>query len=429
MPNNTFNYSSTEQPATCLMPNETSTTESVLYTAGTMRDCPASTKNIGAVVLGGDYQGLGIVRSLGHHGVPVCVIDDEYSIARYSRYVQHSVSVPSLRREEEIVDALLRTNRRLGLDGWVVFPTRDEMVAALCRNREELSRHYRIPTPEWDSVKWAWDKRNTHRFAELCGIPTPRTWCPRTLADLDTIDPEFPCVLKPAIKEHFFYETKSKAWQADNRRELFEKFDAANHIAPGEIMVQEMIPGDGFHQLGYCTFFKSGRPLGKMITRRTRQHPRTFGRASTFVETITFPEIEEMSESFLSRIQYYGLAELEFKIDPRDRKPKLLDFNARSWGYVSLGKKAGVDFPYMVYRDQLGQPVETAEGKVGVKWIRLTTDMPVGILDVLSRRTRLRPYLNSISACDSFAVFSQDDPWPGVVELALLPYLIYKRGF
>ena len=28
----------------------------------------------GAVVLGGDYRGLGIVRSLGRNGVPVCVV-------------------------------------------------------------------------------------------------------------------------------------------------------------------------------------------------------------------------------------------------------------------------------------------------------------------------------------------------------------------
>jgi hypothetical protein len=36
----------------------------------------------GGIVIGGDHQGLGIVRSLGRRGMPVCVIDDEASIAR-----------------------------------------------------------------------------------------------------------------------------------------------------------------------------------------------------------------------------------------------------------------------------------------------------------------------------------------------------------
>jgi D-aspartate ligase len=52
---------------------------------------------IGAVVIGGDYQGLGIVRSLGRRGVPVGVLDDERSIARFSRYTAWNVRVPSLR--------------------------------------------------------------------------------------------------------------------------------------------------------------------------------------------------------------------------------------------------------------------------------------------------------------------------------------------
>jgi predicted ATP-grasp superfamily ATP-dependent carboligase len=41
----------------------------------------------GAVVIGGDYQGLGIARSLGRRGVPVFVIDSEPSIAPLSRFV------------------------------------------------------------------------------------------------------------------------------------------------------------------------------------------------------------------------------------------------------------------------------------------------------------------------------------------------------
>jgi len=50
-------------------------------------------RDVGAVVIGGDYQGLGIARSLGRRGIPVCVIDDEISIARASRFVRDTVRV------------------------------------------------------------------------------------------------------------------------------------------------------------------------------------------------------------------------------------------------------------------------------------------------------------------------------------------------
>ena len=384
---------------------------------------------IGAVVLGGDYQGLGIVRSLGRRGVPICVIDDEHSIARFSRYVQHWVRVPSLRREEEVVQVLMETGRRLGLEGWVVYPTRDEMVAALSRHREQLSRWFRIPTPCWQTVQWAWDKRNTYCRAAELGVPTPRTWYPKSEADLEHIDAAFPLVVKPAIKEHFFYATRSKAWQANDREDLAHKFQKASELAPGEIMVQELIPGDGVQQLGYCAFFKDGKAVGSLVSQRTRQHPAQFGRASTFVETIACPEVVEMSERFLRAIGYYGLLEMEYKMDSRDGHPKLLDFNARTWGYLTLGESAGVDFPYMLFADQTGQAVEACHGRPGVKWVRLITDLPAGLLEVVRGNLALRPYLQSIMNSDAYAVLSQEDPMPGFVEAAILPYLMYKRGF
>src|ERR1700726_1195218 len=86
-------------------------------------ESPAATRQIGAVVIGGCFQGLGIVRSLGRHGVPTCIIDNEQSIARFSRYARHSVHVSDLLDEQITVDNVLDAGRRLGLEGWVLYPT------------------------------------------------------------------------------------------------------------------------------------------------------------------------------------------------------------------------------------------------------------------------------------------------------------------
>src|SRR5690349_12851935 len=90
----------------------------------------------GAVVIGGDYQGLGIVRSLGRRGIDVVVLDDERSISRHSRYTTAAVRVADLRDEQATVRALLELGAGRGLDGWVVYPTREETVAALSRHRD-----------------------------------------------------------------------------------------------------------------------------------------------------------------------------------------------------------------------------------------------------------------------------------------------------
>src|SRR5918996_498609 len=331
----------------------------------------------GAVVVGGDYQGLGIVRSLGRRGIPVCVIDDERSIARHSRYTTHALRVGNLRDERVTVDTLMDVGRRLGLNGWVLYPTREETVAALSRHRAELAELFRVPTPRWDVVKWAWDKRNTYQLAE----------------------------------------------------ELEQRFSQAAALCEdGEVMVQELLAGDGLHQFAYCAFFKDGKALGSMVARRRRQHPPDFGRASTYVETVELPELEELSERFLRAIGYYGLVELEYKLDPRDGRHKLLDVNARTWGYHTLGQRAGVDFPAMLFADQVGESVKQRRSAPGVRWIRLVTDVPMAAVELVRGRLDVLSYTRSLVSCQEEAVFSTRDPLPGLVELALLPYLALRRG-
>jgi len=388
-----------------------------------------SQEPVGAVVVGGDYQGLGIVRSLGRRKVPVCIIDDEYSIARFSKYATHVVPVPSLRDERRTVDAVLEIGNRLNLRGWVLYPTRDETVAAFARYRTILTEFFRVPTPGWETIQWVWDKRNTYRLANELGISTPRTWYPRNLEDLKQIPADPPFAVKPAIKEHFFYATKAKAWRANSRAELKELFHrAAARVESGEVMIQDLIPGDGRQQFAYCAFFKGGQAIGSMVAGRRRQHPPEFGRASTFVETVALAPLEELSERFLRAINYYGLVELEYKLDPRDGQYRLLDVNGRTWGYHTLGFGAGVDFPYMLFADQVGESVQPCRGRSGVRWIRLITDVPTGVQEVLKGRQKWRTYLRSITSFDIEAVFSREDPLPGVAEVALLPYLSVRRG-
>jgi D-aspartate ligase len=390
---------------------------------------PGEHRQAGAIVIGGDYQGLGVVRSLGRRGIPVYVVDDEASIARASRFSKRAVRVPSLRDEPSTLDALERLRREHGLEGWVLFPTREETVAALARNRSVLARSFRVPTPGWDTIRHAWDKRATYRLARKLGIPTPRTWSLLEESELRNVDVRGPVVIKPAIKEHFFYATHAKAWRADTESDLRRHFrQASSIVGVEEVIIQELIPGDGHQQYSYCAFFKEGEAVASMTVRRRRQHPSDFGRASTYVETVEPAGLEEPSVRFLRAIGYYGLVEVEYKLDPRDGEYKLLDVNPRTWGYHSVGPAAGVDFPYLLFCDQLGYEIPRAHGRPGVRWIRLVTDVPNAVVDMRARRLRPRDYLASLRGVDTEAVFSVRDPLPGMYELVLLPYLFFKRG-
>ena len=125
------------------------------------------------------------------------------------------------------------------------------------------------------------------------GVPAPRTWYPRSTADLADIDGEPPFAVKPAIKVHsHLRDPGAKAWRADTREELERLFVRACEVTGGddEVMVQELIPGGGDHQFAFCAFFPRRRLGGDTVARRIRQHPAEFGRATTFAETVEHPD-------------------------------------------------------------------------------------------------------------------------------------------
>lgn len=390
----------------------------------------AQTALAGALVVGGEHPGLGVARSLGRKGIPVYVLDDQRSISSFSRYVSRVIIATDLRDERRTVDAILDAGHRFGLKGWILFPTRDETVAACSRYRAELGEFFRVTTPEWNIVKWAWNKKNTYDLAAQLNIPCPQTFNPRSADELEPLHSRLPLAIKPAVKENFFYATGAKAWRADTVDQLHTLFaKAARQIRPEEVLIQEIIPGDGHQQYSYCAFFRDGQTHSCLVARRGRQHPREFGRAASYVETIDLPVIEELSVRFLKAINYYGLVEVEFKQDARDNQYKLLDVNARVWGFHSLGAPAGVDFPYLLFSDQLGKSVARSRGRPGIGWLRLLTDVPVALSEILHGHISVSSYCNSLQRTRVESVFCMEDPIPSFAELLLLPYLVAKKYF
>jgi len=387
-----------------------------------------STSPVGAVVIGGDHPGLAVVRSLGRRGIPVFVIEDQRSISSWSRYSTQVVLVEDILDERKTVDAVLSVGSKFNLRDWVLIPTRDETVAAFSRYRNELTEFFRVTTGEWDSIQWAWDKNKTYELASQLDIPCPQTFTVGAAEELPSLYRYLPLAIKPAVKEHFFYATGAKAWRANTPSELHELYNRAIfHIKTEEILLQEIIPGDGAQQYSYCAFARNGAPHSKLTARRIRQHPREFGRAATYVETVEAPEVEELSERFLRAINYHGLIEIEFKRDPRDGRFKLLDVNARAWGFHGIGPACGIDFSYLMFADQLGLPIAQAEAKAGVGWLRLLTDIPTALSDFAHGSLSLGDYIRSLRATGVESVFDWRDPLPSFAELMLLPFTIKKK--
>jgi len=382
----------------------------------------------GALVLGADYRALGVVRSLGRRGIPVWVVKQGgHLVAAASRYARCRVPWPE-GDDQRKVDFLLNLCARHHLRGWMLFPTDDYTVGLVSNHHGELANKYRLTVPPWEKLRWACDKRLLSRLAAQLGIYQPWSACPLTREELATLGCPFPVVLKPAIRRKPGSLAIPKAWLAEDRQSLFARYEEAHALLGAEnLFVQEVVPGGGEEQFSYAALCKDGSSLASMVARRTRQFPKDFGQLSTFVETVDEPQIIQPAERLLTSLRFTGLVEIEFKRDSRDGRFKLLDVNPRVWGWHTLSRRVGIDFPHLLWTLGQGKPVPRLRGRVGERWIHLSADLRVAIEEILRGRLSLLSYLRSIHGARESALFAWDDPLPGLLDLPLFAYSLGKR--
>jgi predicted ATP-grasp superfamily ATP-dependent carboligase len=383
----------------------------------------------GALVIGGNLNGLSIARSLGRRGIPVWVATQpNVKLASFSRYTLRTLPWPGGDYEAQTA-YLLEIAAHYQLDQWVLFPTSDETAALLSKFHTTLSRRFRVSTPAWDVLRWAYDKRLTYQLAASEQVPFPSTIYPSAEEDLKAGDCVFPAVLKPATHSVVNRFTAAKAWPVANREELLARYREARELIPPDlILVQERITGGGESQFSYAALCRDGHPIASLTARRRRQFPIDFGYSSSFVETVNCPEVAALSRRLLAAIRYTGLVEIEYKRDVRDGRYKLLDINPRLWTWSALGGRAGVDFPYLLWQMMVGEPVPEQTGRTGVRWVRMTTDIPAAIHEMFRGRLGFWEYLRCLRSPLEFALIAADDPLPGLLDLPLYAYKKVYNG-
>jgi D-aspartate ligase len=367
----------------------------------------------GVVILGSDFKALGVVRSLGKKGIPSIVIDSQPRSAWFSRYVVKRLKWRGLMNDEAFLSFLLSAGKTYHLDGWILLPVQDEIVEFVARNVSQLSSIFQLVTQDWEVIRWANDKRLTYQLADQAGVPYPKTWYPSSEDDLKASGITFPAIIKPAVSFRFQYATRLKAIPVNNYDELLTHYHhVARLIGSDALMIQEIIPGGGQAQVSVGAYCQDGQMLLSMTARRTRQYPIDYGLSSSFVEAVEIPMITEYAEKLLKRMAVSGMVEVEFKYDARDSQYKVLDINVRPWGWHTLCIACGLDFPYIQYRDALGQPPDPIQPVYGHRWIRVMTDIFAHRQEAKAGTKAVGTYLRPFKGTTVYSVFDWSDPLP-----------------
>jgi D-aspartate ligase len=392
------------------------------------RSAAEATRGPGALVMGADYRALGVVRSLGRRGIPVWLLVDEHVLAATSRYVRRRIHVPKGSTLSRL-QFLMQLAEDEGLDGWTLVPTNDLDTELAARHHARLSKHFLVSVPGWEAVRWAHDKRLAYALAERHGVAHPWTVVASDEEALTKASGHFPVIVKPAYKPEVNALTAAKAWWADDASALRAAYREACRLMPAtSLLIQEFVPGDGATQFSHASLAIDGQVIASLCARRVRQWPMRIGRASTFVETIIDPEVDAAGERLLAAMRFTGLIEIEFKRDPNGVL-QLLDMNPRVWGWHSVGARAGVDFPYLLWRHLHGKKVEAVKGRPGIRWVRLATDLPTAFSEVARGRLSVGDWVRAFRGPLEGAVFAPDDPLPGLCEVPLIArLLLHRRG-
>jgi predicted ATP-grasp superfamily ATP-dependent carboligase len=354
------------------------------------------------IVIGCYIPGMAVIRALANKNLHIITMTySENDIAHLSKYVTEVVRVPHPQKEpEQFVDCLLSNAYRW--ENSLILESADHTSVILSRNKELLSKHYRIVTPDWNIFETFLEKEKTYALAARCGVPHPKTYNPDSLADLENCaDLQYPLMLKPVRSFEFVNKFHVKNFVVNNEAELANKFRLCmENQFP--VVLQEIIPGpdENLYKLqGYIN--SHGEMVGKFFHRKLRQNPPHFGVMRVGISTERNPELEQLTIRLLDRIEYRGYFSIEFKKDPRDNQLKLMENNCRFPRCGLLATAAGVNYPWIIYLDLVkNEQIDTHEYKIGTYLIELYADISNSIQHHKEEDIRFWDYVRPYFARD-----------------------------
>jgi D-aspartate ligase len=338
--------------------------------ASSVGDCPP------VLIMNLFYTGLGIARDLAGRGVRVIGLSAHpEAFGNFTRFCEVRPAPNSQEQPEALLEFLLRAS--VELRGSVIFPTRDFDVLFLDRYRVELAPHYRLAIPPHGVLERVLDKQALVLVARQAGVAVPRTMKAGSVEELARVQSEvgFPCVIKPVSS--FQWRTTGswervggkKAFLAGDLEELRREYARVANVHP-EVLIQEWIPG-ATDQIGVLGGYASegGELLAYFTVRKILQSPDDFG-TGCIVRSEAIPELLEPTVRLLRALGYQGMAEVEYKFDPRTGEHKLIEINTRHWDQHKLGEASGINLSWVAYGSLTGRKVELQRPAASrVTWI------------------------------------------------------------
>ena len=273
--------------------------------------------------------------------------------AANSRYVDARYTVPrpdldwhagriqaeNTEQEERYIKRIEEICQREGID--TIFPSYDPQVYVFAKNKDRFEGNgIVIVGPDYRQVLTPMDKYASVRAAEEAGLPVPKTFLPEDDSELDDIAAQMgpPWVVKP----RFTAGSKGQVFVTD-RSKLKSIYNevSRSHRRP---MIQEFIPGSGKMNF-YVMADRDSELISFFAPVVLRTSKRLFRNSCAAALSSSESEYRPQVQTLLKSLQWWGGLTIQNKIDARDGRPKLMEFNPRLGSRLWLRTELGVNEP------------------------------------------------------------------------------------
>ena len=348
---------------------------------------------------------LGVVRSLSQKGLSVIAGSyDASGITNYSRCIKkHFTYMYDPNALEKAHSAILEQVKILRPK--VLMPVMNPSWSIVYNFYDDYKHLTKIvPNPGKDIFDKLFDKSYLAEVSEKYGVPTPKTY---VLDNIDTAlslgdELPYPVLLKP-----------KKGQGGLGIKRVDQKKNLASALSEyGEMpVIQELIRGEDLELTLLCI---RGKPIAGSVYLSLRNYPLPYG-PPVACRSIKDDYLMDLGINFLRKLNYNGVAHLDFRRDQNDGKAKLLDFNVRLAGTNEMSICSGIDFGYLLYRSAIGEEVDQIfkyEINKEFRWLLFSE-----FRYLLATTDKWKTLKDMLRWKNVSTNFSMTDPWPSIAPV------------
>ncbi|MEX0649028.1 MAG: ATP-grasp domain-containing protein [Balneolaceae bacterium] len=242
--------------------------------------------------------------------------------------------------DDDLFNLLQKKIRETGAD--LILPVTDESVRVLATWKDKLNDVYLPPLPAIEVYDLLERKDllaeflNTNKFDNAETLRLGET-------DIQRMKPDqFPVMLKPI--------SGSSGVGINKYCNKYSLAKTVANIEKNNYILQEYIPGVDF---GCSILAVDGKIKAHTIQKVLAN--KNFG-VATAIQFTHHEQILAYTKRLLKYTGYSGVAHLDFRLDDRDGKAKLIDFNARFWASLQGSCAAGINFVFLSCLSAAGIP-------------------------------------------------------------------------